>query len=469
MTASPNWQERYHAKHIITLRVQLQDQPGALARLLGGLGDAGASIGEIRIGGAAGAFKTREIQVFVVDDDALDRVIDVANQTPHVRLDAIIDDVLESHRGGVIETRSRSPLDTVMDLRMVYTPGVASVCSLISERPDQAWKYTAKGRKIAIVTNGTAVLGLGDIGPLAGLPVMEGKAAILARFVGVSAEPMLIDSHDPDEIVDIVTKTASQYGAIQLEDIGAPACFEIEDRLQQTLDVPVFHDDQHGTATVAAAGLINALARTGRDKADARAVILGAGAAGLAIARFLINYGVGDVVVCDSKGAIHVGRDDLNPWKRSIAEASNRDGFTGDFPSAMQGRDVFIGVSRPNMVTPEMVQSMADDPIVFALANPVSEISVEDARAAGAAVAVDGRGMNNALAYPGLFRGALDVRAREINPAMRIAAAEALAEMARGDLLPEMLDPRVHAGVTNAVATAAMTSGVARRPAAPKT
>ncbi|MEM7228700.1 MAG: malic enzyme-like NAD(P)-binding protein [Planctomycetota bacterium] len=452
----PNWQERYNAQYIITVRVRIHDAPGMLARFLDGVAKLGASVGDIHIVEADSSSKTRDIQLFIVNSEILDATIDAIKAAEYVQLVNVTDDVLEIHRHGTIETKSRVPLNTVMDLRMVYTPGVASACQLIADHPELARKYTHIGNRIAIVTNGTAVLGLGDIGTLASLPVMEGKAAILSHFVGVSADPILVDRHDADEIVDIVAAIAGNYGAIQLEDIAAPACFEIEEKLQAKLDVPVFHDDQHGTATVAVAGLINALKKTNRTPADCQAVILGAGAAGSAIAQFLVDFGIKDVVVCDSVGAIATQRTErMNPWKHRLAEATNPNGIMGTVDEVMRGRNLFIGVSKPNTVTKDMVASMGQDPIVFALANPVSEIPVSDAMDAGAAVAVDGRGMNNALAYPGIFRGALDANAKRITPAMKLAAAQALADAATTTLLPDMLDSRVHDRVADAVRRAA--------------
>ncbi len=451
----PNWQERYNAKLIITLRVRIPDEQGELARLLDTIGSAGAMVGDLRICGADGTHKVREVQLFLTDETVLSAAVDAVKALAGVDLLCITDDVLEIHRRGAIETRSRVPLATVMDLRMVYTPGVASVCELIARKPELAWKYTGIGRRIAIVTNGTAVLGLGNIGPLASLPVMEGKSAILSCFAGVSADAVLIDSTEIDEIVDIVAKIASNFGAIQLEDIAAPACFDIEERLQARLDIPVFHDDQHGTATVAVAGLMNALKRVGRDPGDCRGVILGAGAAGSAIARFLVDFGVRDLVLCDSGGAIFRGRTTgMNPWKERLAEITNADRIQGSVADVMKGRNLFIGVSRPGVVSKEMVASMGKDPIVFALANPVSEIDASEALDAGAAVAVDGRGMNNALAYPGIFRGALDARAKRITHAMKLAAARAIADAAVESLLPDMLDRKMHDRVAKAVAAA---------------
>jgi malate dehydrogenase (oxaloacetate-decarboxylating) len=455
MDPLPTWQERYHARFIITLRVRMPDETGSLARLLDALGAAGAMLGDIRIVGADSTHKVRDVQIYAVDQAVLDRAIAAVRALPRYDLQNITDDVLEIHRHGTIETRARVPLETTSDLRMVYTPGVASVCELIAAKPEQAWKYTALGHRIAIVTNGTAVLGLGDIGPLASLPVMEGKAAILARFVGVSADPILVDTRAADEVVEVVARIATGYGAIQLEDIAAPECFEIEQRLQARLDKPVFHDDQHGTATVVLAGLMRALQATGRRADDCRGVILGAGAAGLAISLMLADYGIRDLVVCDSIGAIHVDRrEGMNEWKRHVAARTNPRREHGSVGAAMRGKDLFIGVSRPGMVTRAMVASMAKDPIVFALANPVSEITAEDALAAGAAIALDGRSMNNALAYPGIFRGALDARAARITPGMKVAAAEAIASSSADALLPDMFDPQLHGRVARAVAAA---------------
>lgn len=451
----PNWQERYSAKFIITLRVRVIDAAGNLAKALNAIADAGAMVGDIRIVGADRQHKIRDIQLFVLDEEHLDLAIAALDEMPETQILSITDEVLEIHRHGAIKTEACVPLNTMMDLRMVYTPGVASVCQLIADKPEQAWKYTSKGNRIAIITNGTSVLGLGDIGPLASLPVMEGKAAILAHFVGVSADPILIDSKDTDEIINISAKLASYYGAIQLEDIAAPACFEIEERLQELLDIPVFHDDQHGTATVVVAGLINALKQTRRKAEDCNAIILGAGAAGLAITKFLIDFGIGNAIVCDSQGAIYRGRTErMNQWKTRIAEVTNKDNEQGTLEQVIKGKNLFIGVSRPKVVSKEMVASMAKDPIVFALANPVSEITVEDALEAGAAVAVDGRGMNNALAYPGIFKGTLQVRAKRITPQMKNAAAYALAAAAKEQLLPDMLDQSMHDRVAKAVAEA---------------
>jgi malate dehydrogenase (oxaloacetate-decarboxylating) len=298
---------------------------------------------------------------------------------------------------------------------------------------------------------------LGNLGPLPSLPVMEGKAAIFAEFVKISAFPILVDSEDVDTIVETVARIAHTFGAIQLEDIAAPACFAVEQKLKDLLNIPVFHDDQHGTATVLLAALIRALEKTQRKPQDCSALILGAGAAGYAIARILCEFGIGDVVVYDSAGPLYRGRTEkMNPYKQQLAELTNKNNQACDLSEGFKDKHIFIGVARPNMVTKEMVASMADDPIVFPLSNPIGEISVEEATQAGAVVAADGRAINNALAYPGLFRGALDARARDITFDMQLAAARKLAELAPPDgLLPDMLDRSVHQAVATAVAAAA--------------
>jgi len=454
----PNWHERYSATEIFTFRLRLEDRPGALGRVLASIGAQNAHVGDVRLEGVDTAHKHRSVQVFLIDADHRARVRAAIDAIEGVEVVDVVDEVMEVHRGGTIETVARPRLESLMDLRMVYTPGVAKVCERIAEDRSAAWDYTAIGNKIAIVTNGTAVLGLGDIGPLASLPVMEGKAAILHRFVGISAEPLLVNSRVPEEVIDTVARCAEGYGAIQLEDIAAPACFEIERGLQERLEVPVFHDDQHGTATVCVAGLESALAAIGRAPADCEAVVMGSGAAGTSIARFLIEFGVSDVVIVDRVGAIYEGRSEgMNPEKERLAAETNRSRQRGSLEEVMKGKNLFVGVSKPNIVSQAMVRSMAKDPIVFALANPVSEISIPEALEAGAAVALDGRGMNNALAYPGIFRGALDARAPRITPEMMLAAARALSSLARADgvMLPDMLDPRVHRAVSSAVHDAA--------------
>jgi malate dehydrogenase (oxaloacetate-decarboxylating) len=359
---------------------------------------------------------------------------------------------------------SRVKLQTVEQLRQIYTPGVARVSKIIEADPERLYDCTSVGDTVAVVTNGTAVLGLGDVGVRAAMPVMEGKCVIFMEMVDIAAVPLLVDSHDAARVIETVAAIAPTFGAILLEDIAAPSCFEIEDRLKARLDVPVFHDDQHGTAVVVLAALIGALKITGKKAQELRIVINGAGAAGTAVAKFLLNYGVQDVVLCDKSGAIFRGREEhMNPAKEAVAAITNKDNERGTLAEVMRGKDCFIGVSVAGVVTREMVRSMARDPIVFAMANPVPEIWPDEALEAGAAAADDGRHINNALGFPGIFRGALDARARQINEEMKVAAASALAELApEGELVPDFMDRSVHRAVADAVADTARRSGVAR-------
>ena len=383
----------------------------------------------------------------------------------HREVDPELEDILKLHVGGKTRMTSRARLETVEQLRKIYTPGVAQVSKLIEAEPDRLYDYTSVGDTVAVVTNGTAVLGLGDVGVRAAMPVMEGKSVILMEMVDIAAVPILAEAHQADLFVETVAAIAPTFGAILLEDVAAPLCFEVEDRLRARLDVPVFHDDQHGTAVVVLAALINALRITGKRAEDLRVVMNGAGAAGSAVARFLLNYGVRDVVLCDRAGSIYRGRaENMNAAKRRIAEETNADNQRGTLAEAMRGRDCFIGVSVAGALSPEMVRSMAPAPIVFAMANPVPEIWPDEAVEAGAAAAEDGRHINNALGFPGIFRGALDARAREINEPMKVAAASALAELApEGELVPDFMDRAVHRAVADAVAEAARRTGVARK------
>lgn len=363
---------------------------------------------------------------------------------------------------GKIEVISRAEAETADDLAILYTPGVAEPCRAIQRDYKRSWDLTRRGNLVAVITDGTAVLGLGDIGPAAGMPVMEGKCLLFKEFGDVDAFPLCVDTHDVDEFVRTVYLISKSFGGINLEDIAAPRCFEIEKRLRELCDIPVFHDDQHGTAIVTAAGLINAAKLTGREMGSMRIVMSGAGAAGLAIATLLTHMGFGDVVVCDRKGAIVEGREGLNPYKEQVAKITNREHRTGTLADIMKGADVFLGVSQPGLVTREMVASMADDPIIFAMANPTPEIMPDEARAGGAAVIATGRSdfpnqINNVLVFPGIFKGALAARAGQITEDMEIAAAQAIASLVTDDelsadyIIPSALDKTVAQVVADAV------------------
>jgi malate dehydrogenase (oxaloacetate-decarboxylating) len=381
-----------------------------------------------------------------------------------------IDPAFGLHRGGKLEISATVPVQNADDLSLAYTPGVARVCSGIAERPELVHEYTWKSNVVAVVTDGTAVLGLGDIGPEASLPVMEGKAILFKQFGGVDAIPLALDCTDVDEIVETVARLAPSFGGVNLEDIAAPRCFEIERKLQERLDIPVFHDDQHGTAVVTLAALRNAAKLTGRAIGDLRAVISGAGAAGIAIAKILLSAGIGDVALCDRKGVVEPGRTDLTAVKSEIAGLTNKAGLNGTLAEALDGADVFIGVSGGN-VPEETVATMAEGCFIFAMANPTPEVLPEVANKHAAVVAT-GRSdfpnqINNVLAFPGIFAGALRVRASRITEGMKVAAAEALAsvveeELAVDRVIPSPFDPRVAPAVAEAVASAARADGVAR-------
>jgi malate dehydrogenase (oxaloacetate-decarboxylating) len=427
-----------------------------LAKVCDCIGSIGAHVGKIQQIHIEEDCIIRDVTVHLTDKKQLDTLIKSIHSIDGVDVLNYRNEIYETHRRGSIKVHSTMPIKSLTDLRMVYTPGVASVCEEIEKNPQTAWDWTGICDRVAIVTNGTAVLGLGDIGPVASLPVMEGKASILAEFVNVSAFPILIDTKDVDTFVETVLRIASSFGAIQLEDVAAPSCFEIEEKLISQLDIPVFHDDQHGTATIVLAALLNALKQTNKDPRKCSVIILGAGSAGIAISKMLLEFGIGDIVVYDSKGAVHRGRsENMNPYKEQLAEITNKKNQKGLLAEGFAGKDIFIGVSRPNMVTKEMISSMNKEPIVLPLSNPIGEITKEHALEAGAAVTADGRDCNNALAYPAIFRGALDAKARKITMEMKIAAASKLAELAdENELLPDILDSQVHNQVAVEVAKA---------------
>ena len=374
---------------------------------------------------------------------------------------------------GKLEVVSRAKLETPEDLAVAYTPGVAEPCLKISEDVDLSYKYTRRGNMVAVVTDGTAVLGLGDIGPEAGMPVMEGKCVLFKEFGGVDAFPLCVRSKSVDDIVRTVELLAGSFGGVNLEEISAPRCFEIERQLKEKCDIPIFHDDQHGTAVVTAAAMLNALKLTGKNLADIKVVTSGAGAAGIAIIKLLISLGLKNVIMCDRTGAIYEGREGLNAEKQEMAKISNRNMEKGTLADVIKGADVFIGVSAPGTVTEDMVKSMAENPILFPMANPVPEIMPDLAKNAGAAVVGTGRSdfpnqINNVLAFPGIFRGTLDVRASDINDEMKVAAAYAIANLISDDelnadyIIPNPFDKRVAEAVAKAVSEAAIKTGVAR-------
>lgn len=374
---------------------------------------------------------------------------------------------------GKIEVVTRAPITNREELAVAYTPGVAEPCLEISKDVDLSYKYTRRGNLVAVITDGTAVLGLGDIGPEAGMPVMEGKCALFKTFGDVDAFPLCVRSKDVDDIVNTVRLLAGSFGGVNLEDISAPRCFEIERRLKEVCDIPIFHDDQHGTAVVTLAAMTNALKLAGKKIEDISVVVNGSGAAGIAITRLLMSRGLKNVILCDRKGAIYEGRDGLNPIKEEMAKISNLKKIKGSLGDVIKGADVFIGVSAPGSLTKEMVATMAKDPIIFAMANPVPEIMPDEAKAAGVRIMGTGRSdfpnqINNVLAFPGIFRGALDVRARDINDEMKIAAADAIAscvsesELRPDYIIPDSFNPHVKDAVANAVKEAARRTGVAR-------
>ena len=374
---------------------------------------------------------------------------------------------------GKIDIKCDMPLNNREDLAVAYTPGVAQPCLEIAKDPENAYKYTSKGHLVAIVTDGSAVLGLGNIGGMAGMPVMEGKAALFKRFGGVDGFPICLSTQNTEEIIAAVRAIAPTFGGINLEDISAPRCFEIEERLERELDIPVFHDDQHGTAIVVTAALINALKIVGKEMKDIKVALSGPGAAGTAIIKMLQHCGVKNIVACDSRGIIFRGREGLDAHKTLLAQTTNPENTSGSLADAVRGADVFVGVSAPGILTAEMVKTMAEKPVIFAMANPVPEIGYEEALAAGAAVVGTGRSdfpnqINNVLAFPGIFRGALDCGAREINYDMKTAAAAAIAELVLPEqlspeyIIPAPFDPRVAENVARRVAEAAVATGAVR-------
>ena len=456
-----------------TLEVELVHEPGTMGRLCTAIGDVGGNIRSLRGFSVTGNALHEEVVVDASSEAHIQEICDAVNGLDGIKVISAVDRTFQLHEGGKLETVSRIELRNNDDLSMAYTPGVARVCMAIHENEALSHELTIRKNTVAIVSDGTAVLGLGDIGPAAAMPVMEGKALLFKEFAGVDAFPICLDVREPQEIIETVIRLAPTFGGINLEDIAAPGAFEVEEALREALDIPVFHDDQHGTAVVALAALENALRITGKDMNNLRCVILGAGAAGVACAKILLGRGVGDVVVCDRMGTIHKGRSDLNSAKQWLAENTNLDAITGTVSKAMIGSDVFMGLSGPGLVTRDDVIAMADKPIVFAMANPDPEI-LPEAISDIAAVVATGRSdypnqINNVLAFPGIFRGAFDAHAVDITENMKIAAAGAIAAAVSSDdlapnlIIPTAFDRSVVPAVSAAVSAAAISDGVTRK------
>src|SRR6266446_4100433 len=462
------------ASYSLTVRVRIANKPGMLGKVTSAIGEAGGDIGAVDLVEAGQMEMTRDIAFKASDEAHGQAIVDRLRGVAGVTVVNVSDRTFLMHLGGKIEVNGRVTVKTRDDLSMAYTPGVARVCMAIHDDPEKVYNLTIKQHTVAVVTDGSAVLGLGDIGPEAALPVMEGKCLIFKAFAGVDAFPLALDTKDVDEIVRTVKAISPIFGGINLEDISAPRCFEIEERLQRELDIPVFHDDQHGTAVVVLAALINALKIVGKKLSDVRIVFTGAGASGIATAKLLMLEGARHIIGCDRAGAIYRGRtDNMNSMKQWFAEHTNPEGMRGSAGDALKGADIFIGLSGPGVVSLKDIQAMNRDPIVFAMANPTPEIMPEEA---GPHVRVMATGrsdypnqINNSCCFPGFFRGMLDVRARSVNDEMKLAAAHALAgivgdaERSEEYITPSMFDARVVPTVAAAVADAAVRTGVARK------
>jgi malate dehydrogenase (oxaloacetate-decarboxylating) len=449
----------------ITIRISMTADASAIGRLTTAVGEAGAIVTALDVVDSDPTHVTVDLTCDTADSGHADQVVAALEELDGVDVRKVSDRTFLLHLGGKIEVTPKVSLRNRDELSRAYTPGVARVCLAIAENPADARRLTIKRNTVAVVTDGSAVLGLGNIGPAAALPVMEGKAALFKRFGGVDAWPVVLDTQDTDEIVRIVQAIAPGYGGINLEDIAAPRCFEIESRLRDLLDIPVFHDDQHGTAIVVLAALTNALRVVGKQLADVKVVVSGAGAAGTAIMKLLLRQGVGDIIAYDRPGALHRGLTGLNPAWRWLVEHTNKSDYAGDLAGAVRGADVFIGVSAPNLLTGDDIAAMAPDAIVFALANPDPEVDPREARKYAAVVAT-GRSdqpnqINNVLAFPGVFRGMLDAHAEEFTEEMALAAAHAIADVVGQDrlnptvIVPSVFDARVAPAVSSAVRAAA--------------
>ncbi|HWE07963.1 MAG TPA: NAD-dependent malic enzyme [Solirubrobacteraceae bacterium] len=464
------------AQYSLTLRVEIDHRPGMLGKVASAIGDAGGTIGAVDLVTVDGPHTIRDITVETGDAADWPRLTEAVDAIPGARVLDSTDRTFMLHMGGKIEVSNKHPVKTRDELSMAYTPGVARVCSAIRDDPDKAFRYTIKRNAVAIVSDGTAVLGLGDIGPRAALPVMEGKAMLFKEFAGVDAFPLCLDTRDPEEIVATVKAIAPTFGGINLEDISAPRCFEIESRLQAELDIPVFHDDQHGTAVVVLAALLNALTLTGRRIGDIRVVVVGLGAAGIAVSEILLAAGVRHLIGCDSRGAVHVERADyldgsMSSIKRELAQRTNAEHRPGAPADVIEGADLLVGLSGARVIPAPALARMNPDPIVFAMANPDPEVAPEEALPY-ARILATGRSdfpnqINNVLCFPGIFRGALDVRAAHITEPMKMAAARAIADIVSGDelredyIIPSVFNRQVAPAVAAAVADEARDAGMA--------
>ncbi len=466
--ATPN------ASYSLTLRIRIQNQPGKLGEVTTAIGKAGGDIEGIDIVSVGKDFLIRDITVNAASEKHDEEILEALENIDGIEVVNVSDRTFLMHLGGKIEIASKMPLKTRSDLSMAYTPGVARVCEAIAKDPEKVFNLTIKKNTVAVISDGTAVLGLGDIGPAAAMPVMEGKAQLFKEFGGVDAFPICLNTKDPHEIVQTIKNISVAFGGINLEDISAPRCFEIEDRLKEELDIPVFHDDQHGTAVVVLAALINALKIVGKGMEDIKVVVNGVGAAGVACSKIVMAAGVKNIVGCDQTGALYEGRSENMNWVKDwYARNTNPDKEQGKIHDIIKGADVFFGLSAPGVIGQEDLKNMAPDPIIFAMANPVPEIMPEEAVGL-AAVMATGRSdypnqINNVLCFPGIFRGALNCRASRINEAMKLAAATAIAEIIGEDelhpdyIIPSVFDRRVGEAVAARVEDAAYETGVARR------